>query len=267
MAKAGPPIDADGMTRRFGDLSATLEASTVAVLEIQRPPNNFMDLELLQQIMQALDWALEQSVRAIVLCSAGKHFCAGLNLATGRRGDGLETWTYAPAVRLFASPVPIIAAVQGAAVGGGMGLALAADFRVASAGTRFSANFARLGFHHGFGLTVSLPRVVGNQRAAEMLYTGNRVPGDIAYRMGLCDRLVDDDQVRAAAIEFAREIAGSAPLAVRAIRATIRGDLAEQVRHAADHELAEQKVLVQTEDFAEAIRAARDRRPPHFHGR
>ena len=88
-------------------------------------------------------------------------------------------------MRLFANPTPVVAAIQGAAVGGGLGLALMADFRVASPEARFSANFARLGFHHGFGLTVTLPRLVGQQRAAEMLYTGQRVKSDEALRIGL----------------------------------------------------------------------------------
>src|SRR6202035_4586819 len=100
---------------------------------------------------------------------------------------------YEEAARLFAARTPIVAAVQGAAVGGGLGLGLVADFRVAAPSTRFIANFSRLGLHQGFGITVTLPAVVGTQRAQEMLYTGRAVAGEEAARFGLCERLADAD--------------------------------------------------------------------------
>ena len=154
--------------------------------------------------------------------------------------------------------------MQGAAIGGGLGLALAADFRVVAPEARLSANFARLGFHQGFGLSVTLPRLVGHQRAAELLYTGRRVDGDEALAMGLADRLVPLDEVRDAAFAFAADIAASAPLAVESIRATLRGDLAEQVAAATDHEMAEQLRLRRTADFAEGAKAMSERRTPRF---
>ena len=101
---------------------------------------------------------------------------------------------------------------------------LAADFRVASPETRFSCNFAKLGFHQGFGISVTLPAVVGQQRALELMYTAVDVRGEEALRIGLADRLVSADELRAAAHAFASEIAASAPLAVLAIRETMRGD-------------------------------------------
>ena len=171
---------------------------------------------------------------------------------------------YAAAVRLFRTRKPIIAAVQGAAIGGGLGLALAADFRVAAPEARFSANFARLGFHQGFGLSVTLPRLVGEQAAAELLYTGRRVGGEEAVALGLADRLASLETVRDAALGFAEEIAGSAPLAVESIRATLRGDLADRVAAATVHEAAEQARLRATADFAEGTRAMIERRPPAF---
>jgi 2-(1,2-epoxy-1,2-dihydrophenyl)acetyl-CoA isomerase len=168
---------------------------------------------------------------------------------------------------LFSMSTPVVAAVQGAAVGGGLGLALSADFRVASPESRFWANFARLGFHHGFGMTVTLPAVVGSQAALELLYTGRGVRGEEALAIGLCDRLVPADRVRSDAHELAAEIACSAPLAVRSIRRTFRGELAEQVREATRHEQAEQVRLMQTEDFLEGVRAVAERREPKFRGR
>jgi 2-(1,2-epoxy-1,2-dihydrophenyl)acetyl-CoA isomerase len=157
--------------------------------------------------------------------------------------------------------------VQGAAIGGGLGLALSADFRVAAPEARFSANFARLGFHHGFGLTVTLPPLVGQQKAAELLYTGRRVPGEEALAMGMCDRLAPLASVRAEARAFAAEIAESAPLAVRSIRETMRGDLAARIKAATDREKHEQDWLRKTEDFGEGVRSTAERRPPKFKGR
>jgi enoyl-CoA hydratase/carnithine racemase len=208
----------------------------VATLEIRRPPNNFFDLTLIQELVRAIDeLAADGECRAVVLCSYGKHFCAGADFSGGQRrplAQSVGVNFYDVAAGLFDQPLPLVAAVQGAAIGGGLGLALAADFRVAAPEARFSANFARLGFHQGFGLSVTLPAVIGQQRALEMLYTGRRVDGEEAARVGLCDRLVPLADVRDAAIAFAGEIAASAPLAVRSIRQTMRGHLATQVRAA-----------------------------------
>ena len=140
------------------------------------------------------------------------------------------------------------------------------DFRVAAPEARFSANFARLGFHHGFGLTVTLPALVGQQRALELLYTGRRIGGEEAVEIGLADRLAPADQIRAVAHELAAEIAMSAPLAVRSIRETMRGDLADRIRTATDREQAEQDRLRETADWTEGVRAMAERRPPNFTG-
>src|SRR5262249_59498352 len=106
---------------------------------------------------------------------------------------------------------PIIAAVHGPAVGGGLGLAMAADFRVTCPEARFCANFTRLGFHPGFGLTVTLPAVIGETKAALMFYTSRRMSGEEAYAIGLADVLVPQDQVRDAAIKLAPEIRENSP--------------------------------------------------------
>ena len=182
----------------FGDVTVTLAGDFVATAELRRPPNNFFDHALIASLCDAFE-ALDADprCRAIVLCAEGKHFCAGANFGSRDPGIGGEPGShlYDEAVRLFRTRTPVVAAIQGAAVGGGLGLALMPDFRVAAPEARFSANFARLGFHHGFGLSVTLPRLVGTQRAAEMLYTGRRLPAQQALEIGLCDRLVDDKGV------------------------------------------------------------------------
>jgi enoyl-CoA hydratase/carnithine racemase len=236
----------------------------VAVLEMHRPPTNFFDESLLGAIGEALfELDEDPEVRAIVLCAEGRHFCAGADL---RNVDshGLRR-VYRKAFALFSTRKPIVAAVQGAAIGGGVGLALAADFRVATPASRFSANFARLGFHQGFGISVTLPAVVGQQKALELLYTGRAVSGTEADEIGLVDRLVDDDP-RSAALDFAREIAGSAPMSLIAIRATMRRSLNAQVHAALDQEAAAQTVLLDTKDLREGIAASIGKREPVFVG-
>jgi 2-(1,2-epoxy-1,2-dihydrophenyl)acetyl-CoA isomerase len=247
------------------DLKVDVGDDHVAVVEFDRPPHNHFDVALIRALAEAyrsLDD--DRACRAIVLCSAGRHFCAGADF--GGEGTGGPA-LYEEAVRLFGCRTPVVAAVQGAAVGGGLGLALSADFRVAAPEARFTANFSRLGIHHGFGMTVTLPAVVGRQRALEMLYTGRRVKGAEAHAIGLADRLAEADALRDEARALAADIAASAPLAVRSIRDTMRGDLAERVRAATDREGAEQAWLMATEDFREGVRATADRRAGEFTGR
>ena len=254
------------MNVSFGDVTVTVDDDGVGEVEMHRPPANYFDASLLGDVVAGLAWSDRQGCRAAVLCSEGRHFCAGLDFgASGTpTRQGLEA-LYGRAVDLVRGAVPVVVAVQGAAVGGGLGLALAGDFRVASASSRFTANFARLGFHQGFGLSVTLPRAVGHQRALELLTTGRRVDGTEALRIGLCDRLADDP--RAGARALAAEIAGSAPLAVRSIRATLRAGLVDRFAAALDHERAEQLRLMDTDDFREGMAASLERRPPTFTGR
>jgi 2-(1,2-epoxy-1,2-dihydrophenyl)acetyl-CoA isomerase len=247
-------------------LTVHVGADHVATVEFDRPPNNHLDVELVAALADAYV-ALDQdsACRAILLCSSGRHFCAGANFAG--TGDARGSALYAQAVRLFAAATPVVAAVQGAAIGGGLGLALSADFRVASPSSRFAANFARLGIHHGFGLTVTLPAAVGRQAALDLLYTGRRVKGEEAHALGLCDRLASEEELRGAAHALAAEIAASAPLAVGSIRQTMRGDLAERVRAATEREETAQTHLFATDDFREGVRATAERRTPRFTGR
>ena len=272
------------LEKAFGDVTVWPADGYVAMVQIGRPPDNFFDAGLIGSLADAYEWLDEQpDARAAVLCSDGKHFCAGADF-TGRSGRpgmggagmggagmGGAGSLYAEAARLFKTQTPVVAAVQGAAVGGGLGLACSADFRVASPQTRFAANFARLGLHHGFALSATLPAILGEQRALDLLLTARRVGGEEAYRIGLADRLADPENLRAAAQELAGEIAANAPLAVRSIRntmlgTTIRGTLADPAA-AMETELAEQDRLRQTADFAEGIRASAERRPPRFEGR
>ncbi len=240
----------------------------VATLEFSRPPNNFFSVSLIRQIADACDeLAADRRCRAIVLCSAGRVFCAGADLADAHAvGTPGGAHLYDYAIRLFEQPLPMVAAVQGAAIGGGLGLAMAADFRVAAPEARFAANFALLGFHHGFALTVTLPAAIGLQASLDLLYTGRRVGGEEAARLGLADRLTEPGDARAQAHALAAQIAAAAPLAVRSIRATMRAHLADQARVAMARERVEQDRLMQTSDWKEGVAAVTQRRPAHFTG-
>lgn len=265
----------------------------VALVTLRRPPHNYFDVTMIRRVADLYDEAdADPSVRVIVLASEGRNFCAGANFG----GDGDRATTigfddapdgatalYAEAARVFSVGTPVVAACHGIAIGGGLGLAVSADFRVAGPSTRFCANFSRLGLHQGFGLSVSLPRVVGQQHALDMLLTGRRVGGDEALRFGLADRLVqvpdggagggtggtgdEPTAVRDGALALAAELAEAAPLAVRSIRATQRAGLVEEITRITAHEAVEQATLRATADVDEGIAASLERRAPRFAGR
>lgn len=243
----------------------------VLVVTFARPPVNHADLATLEAIGDAFTAAeADRDVRCILLRSEGRVFCAGADLAGDNPVAGgvrpERNPFYVAAARLFGVSKPVVAAVQGAAVGAGLGLALVADFRVASTEAKFVANFVALGLHPGFGISAVLERVVGRQRASLMLLTGRRIRAEEAAAWGLADRVVAAGELDAAAMALAQEIAAGAPLAVQSTRATIRGDLAALVERQTDHELAQQAWLQRTADFAEGVRAVGERRPGRFRG-
>lgn len=263
------------MKDQYGDLAVTKLDGFVVQCEIQRGPNNFFDHQLIRDMADCFD-EIDQDpdCRAIVLCSEGKHFCAGANFGSADRNAAQQQRSadtanplYTEAVRLFRSKTPVVAAVQGAAVGGGFGLAVMADFRVLCPDTRMTANFVKLGFTPGFGLTHTLPRLIGVQKASLLFYTGRRINGETAYEWGLGDVFTDTDKVREEAIKLAAEIAENAPLAVVSVREQIRPDLADEVKRITDIEGREQFKLQQTEDHKEGVKAVAERRPGNFKGR
>jgi enoyl-CoA hydratase/carnithine racemase len=257
--------------QQFGDVYLQ-QRGYVAILEIRRPPYNFFNPQLIASLVDAVEYLDGFSdCRAIVLASEGRAFCAGADFQSDS-GSGLfdddpqhgAGNLYRYAVRLFRASKPVVAAVHGPAIGGGLGLALVADFRVIGQKTRFSANFVKLGVHAGFGISHVLPRIVGMQKASLMLYTGRRVGPQEAMEMGLADVLAEDGDVREAAITLAAEIAEAAPLAVESTRQTLRQGLADAVEQQVERELAEQIRLAQTSDHAEGLIAVAERRAGRF---
>jgi enoyl-CoA hydratase/carnithine racemase len=259
------------MTDRIGDVHIARNGF-VATVTIDKPPINAVSVDLMRDLADALELLDKDGVtRAVVLATAGKVFCSGADLSNRTSEGPIPERSINPlydqAVRLFSSELPIVAAIQGAAIGAGLGLSLIADFRVAAPEARFAANFTKLGFHPGFGLTYTLPRLIGRQNAAMMFLTGERYDASEALEMGLVDDLVDLPRLLGRAQTMAATIAENAPLAVRSTRKTLRGDLAAAVRAATDHEFSEQQWLMKTDDFKEGVKAVSERRAGDFKGR
>lgn len=244
----------------------------VQIIEITRPPHNYFDSQLIKEIADSLEAADEDDqVRVSLLCAEGRSFCAGANFTgpqpTTPEEKYAETSTlYGHGLRIFGCKKPVVAALQGHVIGGGLGLAISADFRVATPEASLTANFTRLGFHAGFALTLTLPELLGRQKASMLLMTGKRVKGTEALEIGLVDRLAPAETLRDEALALCNELAEAAPLAVMSTRATLRQGLLERAKAQLAHELKEQTWLRETADFHEGIAATAERRTPQFKG-
>ena len=258
------------MKSTWGENVTAAMVGHVAVVTFDRPANNHVSVEMMSDLadcMEAVDAG--RQARAIVLQAAGKNFCAGADFTTpgdsvASGGMGGISALYEQAVRLFSIETTIVAAVQGAAVGAGLGLAMVADFRVAAPDAKFAANFVKLGFHPGFGLTHTLPRVIGAHRASLMFLSGRRVKAQEGKPWGLVDEVVPLEDLREGALRLAAEIADNAPLALLATRRTMRGELAAAVRAQTGHEHIQQTALRATDDFAEGVKSVAERRSGDF---
>ncbi len=242
----------------------------VATVLLARAPHNFVDVATMAALADALDRLDDDDhCRAVVLGSLGSSFCAGADFSAIRGGGAmLDTPAlYGQGMRLFRTRKPIVAAVHGPAIGAGAGLALVADFRIASPASRFSVPFNRLGIHPGFGMSCTLPRLVGHQVAARLFYTAERIGGERMLELGLADELVPNGEVLLRAQALAREIAQSSPRAVQSTRATLRAGLADAVRAANAREWEIQEPEFASQDFLEGVAAAAARRLPVFTGR
>jgi len=269
-------------TYDYSMIGVTIGDDYVATVELQNGPVNFFDMRMIKELVDAFTKLDEDNrCRVIVLAAEGKAFSAGANFGDGSNKDssiaGIEkkdnqeagfesnsSLLYAEAVRLFKNKKPIIGAIEGSAIGGGLGLALVPDFRVSCIEAKFGANFTQLGIHPGFGLTHTLPALVGQQQAHRLFFTGKRINGEAAEKIGLIDTLVEKSEVRAEAHRQAVEIASAAPLAVMSVRETVRSGLGDRVEAATKREGAEQAWLMETADAAEGMKAVSERRAGNF---
>jgi enoyl-CoA hydratase/carnithine racemase len=249
----------------------------VGLITMTRAPHNYLTAPQVEDIASALEaWDGDPGVRAAVLAAEGRSFCAGaaFGAAGGDNERGAVAGTeltsterlYSAAARLCDVATPWIAAVQGPAIGGGLGLAMTANLVVTSPDARFSANFVKLGIHQGFGLSATLPARIGTAAAAAVLLTGRRYKGDEAVGLGLADFCVPADRLLDEALRLARDIAVNAPLAIEAINRTLRAGLGDLVRAATKREAAEQARLSATADAREGIKAVAERRDGAFTG-
>jgi 2-(1,2-epoxy-1,2-dihydrophenyl)acetyl-CoA isomerase len=234
----------DTAEERRGDVAIGTRGR-IGVLRLCRPPHNFFDADLILDLARAArDLAADCDV--LVLHAEGRNFCAGADLtrretsAYSREGGHL----YDHAVELFAIPVPIVAAVQGKAVGGGLGLALAADLRVGNERSTFHANFARIGIHPGFAVSLTLPALVGPAVARDMLMTARPVAGRDALAVGLLNRFTGDEDPLAAALAVAEEITQAPAAAIASVRQTLGAPVQAALAAAISHERAEQDRLL-----------------------
>ncbi len=220
----------------------------------------------------------DPSVRAVVITGSPPAFSAGgdldmlEDLARRTREDGFDATEtmrtfYAGFLVLRDLPVPVLAAVNGHAIGAGLCIALAADLRILAAEAKVGLNFSRLGLHPGMGASWFLPRLLGPERAAAWLYTGALFDGRSAAAQGLALEAVPAEQVLDRTLSLAGEIAAASPVVVRQLKHTLAASPDLDLSTALQTEAAAQAVSYGTEDLAEGLRAARERRDPRFPGR
>ena len=261
----------------MGERAVLYEAADqVGLVTLNRPDErNAMTPELLDAFSTAMDEALgDDTIRCLVITGSGRCFSAGANLRSslqrsdlGKPAEEASYAMYEPFLRVLDASVPVVAAMNGHTVGGGFGLTLLADIRVANVDAKYGANFARLGIHSGLGISYTLPRLVGLAHASELLFTGKLIRGSQALEIGLATHAVPGDQVLPTAMGIARAIAASAPKAVEEMKASIRRGLAWEIRDAARYEAGLQAASLETEDAKEGIAALLEKREPVFTGR
>ncbi len=247
----------------------------IAILKFNRPDNrNSMDAETLADFKSGLDKVRnDASIRCLVITGSGSTFCGGADLKNSIVNDGSVLSPdvlmdfYRPFLSVGLLKIPVIAAVNGHAVGGGFGLALLCDIRIVNFEARLGANFARLGIHSGMAVSYILPRLVGISQACELLFTGKMISGDKAARMGLASAALHEDQVLDRALCLAHEIAQSAPVAVQMMKQSIYSQLDWNPVRAAGHESEYQARTFETWDSTEGIAALLEKRAPQFTGR
>jgi 2-(1,2-epoxy-1,2-dihydrophenyl)acetyl-CoA isomerase len=260
--------------------SVLLEAKHegIATLVMNRPDRlNALNNELSVALNEALGrLAVDESVRVVVITGAGRAFCAGGDLGLiGKGRQSGSTQDLEPLLRsgmqavlkMRVMPQPVIAAVNGAAAGAGMNIALAADIRIAAEEATFGQNFAKVGLFPDFGGTYFLPQLVGPSKAAELFYTGDMIDANTALSLGIVNRVVPAAQLEAEVKALAQKIAQGPPVAIRAVKRTIFGSEKKRLSEALEQEVQEQIRCYLSEDCNEGIRAFFEKRSPRFHGK
>jgi enoyl-CoA hydratase/carnithine racemase len=247
---------------------------TVAILTMRYPPYNLLDPELSQLVIDGLRWAAAEGARAVVLRSALRHFSAGADLdamlPAAERGDGVIDWPMLEVLRTFEElPVPIVAAVHGVCVGGGLELALACDLVVAAESAKLGSVEATVGLHPLMGAIQRVAQRAGAARAKEMAMLARRYDARTLERWNVINRVVEDEQLDTAAMMLARELAAGPTVAHAATKALVSTAVSRGVR-AADEAMAElQKPIFRSDDFRDAVESFQTNGPgmARFQGR
>jgi enoyl-CoA hydratase/carnithine racemase len=253
-------------------------AEAIATITLNRPENrNSMTPDVMAAFREAVARAAgDRSLRCVVLTGRGTSFCAGADFRSASPVEGRPDQplpeherlyrTYEPFLDVFDLPMPTVAALNGHAVGGGFGLALVCDLRVANRDAKYGANFAKLGFTSGMAISHLLPRIVGVPVAADMLLTGRLVNGAEAAAIGLAHEAVPADAVLDAAMRRARAVAACAPEAVRLMKRSLYAGMGWDPRTAARAEAFAQAATMRSDDGREGVRALLEKREPKFTG-
>ena len=251
----------------------------VATLTLNRPDRlNALGDTLRDDLHDAvLRASADLDVRVMVITGAGKGFCSGgdvkaMNEAKESGAERPVSEKVAPLrdrelLAMRDAPQPIIAAVNGAAAGAGMNLALGCDIRLASTAARFGETFTRRGLHPDWGGTYFLPRLVGMAKAAELIFTGDMIDAAEALRLGIVSALHAPEELMPATYDLARRIAAGPPVAIRLAKRALYHNLETDLRGGLEFETFAQNICFETEDAREGIRAFVDKRPPQFKGR
>jgi 2-(1,2-epoxy-1,2-dihydrophenyl)acetyl-CoA isomerase len=250
----------------------------IATLALNRPDRlNALNNELAGALNESLSRAAQdESVRVVVLTGAGRSFCAGGDLSLiGKACESGDAKRLEPLLRagmqmvltLRTMPQPVVAAINGAAAGAGMNIALAADIRIASEEATFGQNFSKVGLFPDYGGTFFLPQLVGPSRAAEMFYTGEMIDARTALQLGIVSRVVSLTKLEAEARALAQKIADGPPLAVRAAKRVLFASQRKELEEALEREVEYQMKCFLSEDCREGVRAFFEKRKPVFHGK
>jgi 2-(1,2-epoxy-1,2-dihydrophenyl)acetyl-CoA isomerase len=250
----------------------------VALLVMNRADKlNALNADLATAMNRAFDRiGKDDAIRVVVLTGSGRAFCAGGDLAAiGKGREEKDTTSLEPILRagmgavlgMRSIPQPVIAAVNGAAAGAGMNVALAADIRIAAEEAVFGQNFAKVGLFPDYGGTYFLPQLVGPSKAAEMFYTGEMMDAKTALQLGLVNRVVPAAQLETEARAYAAKLAAGPPLAIRAVKQTLFGAERRALEKALEAEVEHQMRCFASEDCLEGVRAFFGKRAPNFHGR
>lgn len=249
----------------------------VVTITLNRAENrNSMTEDILEGILAATGKARnDDDVRCVIVTGTGKSFCAGADFKAGAQRSGKRNSPlpnersfamYEPFLSVLDIEVPVIGALNGHAIGGGMGLALVCDMRVANQDAKYGVNFTKLGLHPGMATTYLMPRIIGLPKAAEILLTGRLFSGAEAAQMGLANYAVPEDEVLAKAKALAREVASCAPVANRWTKRSLYENVNWAPRAAAMHEAELQSRTIETQDHKEGVAALLEKRAPDFQG-